>query len=138
MRKPRVLVAGTPRAIGIVRQSLGDTVELVTASNGAEALRRCAGDIALVITHVTFDESRMLDLLQGLRARTASARVPVVCLRLFGSLSEAMRQAIVEALEVLGEARFIDLYELREEFGEATALGKLQELLLEECARLRA
>ncbi len=138
MRKPRVLVAGTAKAIGIVGQSLGDTVELVGASTGAEALRRCGRDIELVITHVTFDESRMLDLLQALRARAASRRLPVVCLRLFGSFSDAMRQAIVEALEVLGEARFIDLYELREEFGEATALRKLKELLMEECGRLRA
>lgn len=110
----------------------------MTASTGAEALRRCGGDIALVITHVTFDESRMLDLLQALRARTARPRVPVVCLRLFGNLSGAMREAIVEALEVLGQARFIDLYELREEFGEAAALERLKERLMEECGRLRA
>lgn len=121
-----------------MRQSLGESAELVTACTGAEALRRCGGDIALVITHVTFDESRMLDLLQALRACTASRRVPVVCLRVFGSLSEAMREAVVEALEVIGDARFIDLYELREEFGEAAALERLRELLMEECGRLRA
>lgn len=121
-----------------MRQSLGDAVEMVSASTAAEALGRCGDDVALVITHVSFDESRMLDLVQALRARSAGRRLPMVCLRLFGSLSGAMRHAIVEALEALGDARFIDLYELREEYGEATALRELKELLTEECSRLRA
>jgi PleD family two-component response regulator len=138
VRRPRVLVAGTARAIRVVRQSLGDTVELVFASTAAEALGHCGGEVDLLVTHVTFDESRMLDLLQSLRARAANRRVPVVCLRLFGNLSEAMRQAIVEALDALGDARFIDLYEMREQLGEDAALRRLGELLREECVRLRA
>ena len=137
MRKPRVLIAGTPRAIGIIEQSLGGAVELVRASAGAEALACCRESIALVVTHVSFDESRMLDFVQALRAQAPERAVPVICLRLLSPLSPRMREAIVEALEVLGATRFIDLYEMRERLGEDAARRQLTQLLLEECARLQ-
>jgi DNA-binding response OmpR family regulator len=132
-----VLVAGTPKAIGIVRAALGKEVEVATASTIADALQRCSADIALVITHVTFDESRMLDFLQALRAARSGDRPPVVCLRLFGPMSEAMRRATLEALEILGVTRFIDLYEMRQRLGEAAARRELAEQLLKECGALR-
>ena len=138
MRKPRVLVAGTPKAIGIVREALGGAVEVVAASTIAEAVRRCTEEIAIVVTHVTFDESRMLDFLDALRVARPNDRPPVLCLRLFGPMSEAMRRATAEALEVLGITKFIDLYEMRERLGEEASRRKLEELLAEECARLKS
>ena len=138
MRKPQVLVAGTARALRIVSEALADSADLVSAVSAAEARQRCGAGIELVVTHITFDESRMLEYVQSLRASAANRDVPVVCLRLFGQLSEARRRGIVNALGVLGNARLIDLYEMREQAGEDAARRQLKELLLQECARLRA
>ena len=137
MRKPRVLIAGTPKAIGIIGAALDDGVEVVTASTIGDALRCCRADIALVITHVTFDESRMLDFLQALHAARGKDRPAVVCLRVFGRMSEALRRATIDALNVLGVTSFIDLYEMRERLGEEASRRELAERLRTICARFR-
>lgn len=129
--KPRVLCAGTQESIDRVRWLLGDEIELIPAYSVAEALSALESGADLVLCHERFDDSRMFDFLGALYARPAGARVPVVCCRLFhGPLSPSARRGIALALEALGVAAFVDLYELEMQYGAAAAERALRDIVI--------
>jgi response regulator RpfG family c-di-GMP phosphodiesterase len=133
-RKPRIVIAGTPTAIGNFSRALGDAAELLTGRTVEEALRLCEEPVDLVLCNVRFDESRVFELLEALHARPPERRLPVVCVRLFRAMSPSLLAATREALTVVGVTRFVDLFELRQRQGLEHALRELRTVVLEEAA----
>ena len=131
-QKQRVLVAGTADAIEAVRQALRDEAEVCPAYSVQEALACFAGDhFVSVACNVRFDESRMFEFLQALMDRSAGVRV--VAFRVEEeALSKSIRDAIRNALEALGVERFVDLSQLRAEYGDEVARETLRKVILEE------
>ena len=77
----------------------------------AEALRALRhGGFQLVVIGLNFDESRMLELLQYVRALPAYKDVPVICVH--GeplNLTDAVMKNIDVAVKALGGVAFLDL-----------------------------
>lgn len=136
-RRPRILAAGTSVAIENFTRALEDHAEIIPAHSVREALDLCDAQIDAVVCNVRFDESRMFEFLQGLAERNRERRMPVICVRMLRNISPATLAAVVEALEVLGVTRFLDLYELRERDGMDAALEALRIAVLEECAKAK-
>lgn len=128
--RPRVLVAGTQQAVERVRGLFGDEIELVAAYSVAEALSAFGRGIDLVLCHERFDDSRMFDFLGALPALPAARQVPVACCRLFHTpLSASASRGIALALEALGVAAFVDLYELEKQHGATAGEQALREIV---------
>jgi hypothetical protein len=122
----RVLVAGTREFIDAARTALAGELELAAAYSVAQALEEADRGVELVLCNVRFDDSRMFDFLGALNAR-APGRMPVVCCRLARApISGGARRGIELALEALGVAAYLDLYELEERHGAAEALARLR------------
>ena len=132
--RPRVLVAGTADAIEALAFALGDDAELVPAESVREALARLdAGPIDTIACNVKFDESRMFEFLQAVMLRQQERPVRIVAFRIDRRpLSASIRNAIQNALEALGVARFIDLAQVRARDGDAVALETLRKIVLDE------
>jgi hypothetical protein len=129
-RKPRVLVAGTQIAIDTCRRLFADDVELVAARSVEEALERLDRSVDLIISSVRFDESRMFDFLEALRAMRASGSAPVLCCRIVRRpLSAAMYHSIETAALALGVKAFLDMDTEIRERGEAEAERRLRDLV---------
>ena len=128
--RPRLLVAGTPEAFATLGELLGEHLELVWASSVKEALGLVDSDIALVICNVRFDESRMFDFLHEMQKRPAAPKIPIICCRISPMpMALASRHAIELALDALGVGVFIDLAQMRRDFGE-TADGMFRSMVL--------
>src|SRR3954466_8538058 len=80
--RPRVLIAGTEIAIATCERLIGEAADVVAARSLAEALERIEPTVALIISSVRFDESRMFDFLTGLEARRDRCRAAVICCRI--------------------------------------------------------
>jgi len=133
-RKPRVLVAGTELAIETCRRLLGESVELIAARSVEEALERLDPALDLIISSVRFDDSRMFDFLQALRAARCAA--PVLCCRMVRTpLSPTMYRSIETATRALGVRAFMDMGTEIQERGETQAERRLRELVYEHLPR---
>jgi response regulator RpfG family c-di-GMP phosphodiesterase len=128
--KPRVLVAGTELAIETCRRILDDEVELLAARSVEEALERVDASVDLIISSVRFDESRMFDFLEALRARRPRCSAAVLCCRMVRRpLSATMYRSIETAALALGVKAFLDMDNEIRERGEAQAERRLRELV---------
>jgi hypothetical protein len=122
-----VLVAGTREAVDSAQAALGGEFELLTAYSVAEALERVESGVELVLCNVRFDDSRMFDFLGALKANPPARAPPVVCFRVMRSrMSVGARRGIELALEALGVAVFLDLYELEQQHGAEAAQAALR------------
>ena len=108
----------------------GGELELERAYSVDEALKRVQAGVDLVLCNVRFDDSRMFDFLGALNVRPAEQQVPVICCRVARvPMSAGARRGIELALEALGVAAFVDLYELEQRDGLPTAHAALRELV---------
>jgi CheY-like chemotaxis protein len=129
--KPHLLAAFPTVAFDTLEKILGEHVELVPVTSMQPALQALERDrqIALVLSGVHFDSSRMYDLLRYVRQRFSA--VPFVCCRVFSSeLPQISREAIALAAQTLGAAGFVDLPALAEEFGQQDAEQRLRAIVL--------
>src|ERR1051325_11452563 len=84
-RRPRVLIAGTHRAIELLEELLRDHAEIVGARSVRDALERLDdGEYDTIACNVRFDESRMFEFLQGVRERPGGEAMRVVSFRAGG------------------------------------------------------
>jgi CheY-like chemotaxis protein len=109
-QKTRVLVATVPEMDERLRECLpGQELFFVrTLHEAIVALRR--NDFQLLVIDLNFDESRMFELLQYVRALPKYEGVPVICV--YGdhlNLSEAVIHNIDVAVKALGGVAFLDL-----------------------------
>jgi len=129
MNKPRVLIAGTDPAVETVQHLLGAEVDYVTANSLDEALRRLDAHPDLILCNVRFDESRMLELLQAVKAEPATRETPFICFRL-APLTAALRKSIEVAVLALGALAFVDLSSLEHDADRDAAEAALREVIL--------
>ena len=110
MPNPRVLVADVPEMDEKLRECLPER-ELVFVRTMSEAIRALRHDgFQLVVIDLNFDESRMLELLQYVRALPAYQEVPVICVHADHlNLSEAVMKNIDVAVKALGGVAFLNL-----------------------------
>ncbi len=109
-RKIGVLCAASPELDDRLRECLpGHEMTLVrTMHQAVSALRR--DGFGLLVIDLNFDESRMFELLQYVRALPKYAEVPVICI--YGdhlNLSDALIRNIDVAVKALGGMAFLDL-----------------------------
>jgi DNA-binding NtrC family response regulator len=132
--RPRVLVAGTADAIEALAAALQGDAELVPAESVTEALAELnRAPFDTIACSVRFDESRMFEFLQAVMERRLTPGVRIVAFRMDDSaLSNSIRNAIRAALEALGVERFIDLSQLRAEYGDDVARETLRKIVLED------
>lgn len=132
-RRPRVLVAGTVDAIEVLAEALQDAAEIVAALSVKEALAHLeAGEFDTIACNVRFDESRMFEFLQAVMERKRGLSLRIVSFRAERSaLKQSTRTAIRNALEALGVERFVDLSQLRAEYGNEVALEALRKIVLD-------
>lgn len=129
MNKPRVLIAGTHPAVETVQHLLGTDVDYVCASSLDEALRRLDAHPDLILCNVRFDESRMLELLQAVKAEPAMRETPFICFRLT-PLTAALRKSIEVAVLALGALAFVDLSSLDRDTDHDATEAALREVIL--------
>jgi CheY-like chemotaxis protein len=106
----RVLAADVPEMDEKLRECLpGHDITFVRTMY--EAMRALRHDgFQLVVIGLEFDESRMLELLQHVRALPAYKEVPVVCVHADNlNLSEAVMKNIDVAVKALGGMGFLNL-----------------------------
>ncbi len=129
MKKPKVLVAGTAPAIETVQELLGSEVDTVAARSMREALRHLQADPDLIMCNVRFDESRMLELLQVVKASAPTRDKPFVCFRLTPA-PPAWEHDIEVAVLAIGGTAFVDLSSLERRRGHDAAVRQLRDIVL--------
>lgn len=135
MVRPRVLVAGTADAIEALVAALHGAAEVVPAKSVKEALAELdrRGPFDTIACSVRFDESRMFEFLQAVMERKLTPRTRIIAFRMNDpALTQSTRNAIRAALEALGVEHFIDLSQLRTEYGEDVARETLRKIVLED------
>ncbi len=124
----RILVAGTQHAFDLCRRLFGDDTDVVCAASLRDALAKLEPSVSVIVCSVRFDESRMFEFLHALQLHPTAKDIPVVCVRTgHAPLSRSTRDAIVAATEALGVQDFIDMHELQQRFGEASAEETLRQ-----------
>jgi len=112
-RKPRALIAVQPAALPLLEDMLGDELDLVPVHSIAEAqsvLERERGSIALILSSLTFSESRTLEFLVAVKADPDTAAIPFLCCRLLvGILSENLVESFGRAAKLCGAADFVNI-----------------------------
>ena len=106
----RVLVADVREADDKIRECLPghDMVFVRTLSDAIRALR--ADGFKLVIIGMHFDESRMFELLQYVKALPEYKEVPVICVQCMEvALADAVLKNMDDAVKALGGTAFVDL-----------------------------
>jgi CheY-like chemotaxis protein len=123
-RRHRVLVAAQPAAMIALARVLGPALEAVYVHTMADALRALeAGGIDAIVCTIKFDESRMMELLQAVKALPACRAIPFICARVLSSaLSDQLVEQLGTACRECGAAGFVDLARLPEAEARA-ALG---------------
>src|SRR5437867_1517933 len=87
--KHRVLIAAQPAAAVVLKEMLDEVVDSISvhsASAGIAVLDAEPGRIALIISTVAFDDSRMLDFLQVVKRNEKTSGIPFVCCRVLSSV----------------------------------------------------
>ncbi len=126
-----ILVADVPELDARLSTVLqGHRLTFVRTMHEAER-RLAAGEFALVIIGLHFDDSRMFDLLRHVRAPGRNQRVPVICLR---GLSHRQAAISSESLKIACEAlegdAFVDFGAYASEAAAEVALREIVEGLL--------
>jgi hypothetical protein len=108
----KVLVADVPEMDERIADCLPGH-DLTFVRSMAEAVGGLRRDgFQLVVIGLHFDESRMFELLQYVRAQERYAHVPIICIQgLEIILPESVRQNIDVAVRALGGTAFLDLRE---------------------------
>ena len=89
---------------------LMDTIHVQTSSEAFRALER--QPIDLIICTIAFDDSRMMEFLQAVKA-TASSSIPFICCRALASvLSDNMVEHLRAACLQCGAAALVDIAKL--------------------------
>jgi hypothetical protein len=112
--KLRVLIASQPAAWLVLREMLEEVMDLVPAHTVFDALtilQRDPAGIALVISTIAFDDSRMMELLYAAKSNPTTGAVPFICCRVLPTivLSEDSVLRVAQVCRFSGAADFIDI-----------------------------
>ncbi|HVE53472.1 MAG TPA: hypothetical protein VNB23_08825 [Ramlibacter sp.] len=130
MSQARILVADTPEAFEIFRETLTSGFTLVRASTLDEARRALHPAPSLVVCGCHFDEGRMYDLLRLVKATPGTGNVPFMAVRCIeGKLEDALYESVKIAVRALGGNAFVDLLRWQQRWGQAEAAHRLTHLV---------
>ena len=130
MSSARILVADTPEAIRVFRETVATPFTLVRATQLDEARRALAPAPQLVVCGCHFDEGRLYDLLRLMKATPEVASVPFLAVRcLEDELESALYESVKIAVRALGGNAFVDLPRWQRRWGEAEAGHRLTQLV---------
>ena len=107
----RVLVAARPTVWREIQAMLDGTVDLVPVHTPHDALRILERErINLILVTVAFDESRMVEFVQAVKAHPAAGAIPLLCARVVPSL---MRDSLIgatrDACKACGAVDLVDV-----------------------------
>lgn len=93
-----------------LKLALDAEFDLVHASKTSEALRALhSGGIDAIVCTIAFDDSRMMDFLQLVKASPATRPIPFICMRVLpGALSDDLVERVSLTCRECG-ADFLDL-----------------------------
>jgi hypothetical protein len=115
-RKPRALIAVQPAALPLVEEMLADMLDVVAVQTISEAeavLERERGRIDLIVSSLTFSESRALEFLVAVKANPDTEAIPFLsCRVLVGILSENLVESFGRAAKLCGAADFVNIGQL--------------------------
>lgn len=108
--KPRLLLAGTPTGLRVLRLIFEGEAELLSAETLPQATRLLAADPDLIVCTLRFDESRMFELLRLVRTYERNRLTPVVCM-LSGptALSDVAIEGLDHAVKAMLANAFLNL-----------------------------
>lgn len=124
----KILVAASPEPRAILQRMLAQH-ELRCPEGLAQAERWLHEQLFdLIVCSVSFDESRMFDLLRLVRSRVEWQRTPFVCARLRANVldSRVAREGVAFTCRALGAAAYLDIadFGLEAESGMQAALER--------------
>ena len=127
----RILLADEPGPLIHLTRALQPFAELPQASNYGVALALLSDhSLDAIIVGVHFSGSQMFNLVKAAKAQPHLKGVPLICVRLLGSiLSLPMLSAVDVACRSLG-VRYVDVLSLIPDLGSEAADGALGRLLL--------
>jgi hypothetical protein len=129
--RPRILVVGTVDAVQTARLIIGDAFEYRSAFSLGEAQAGLDSEVALVVCSMRFDDARMIDFLERVRANAQGAQLPVVCFHPYSrEVSRSAHAAMAAELQRYASARFVDLYATARAHGVSAAAAELREAAL--------
>jgi CheY-like chemotaxis protein len=112
--RQRALVASQPAAWARLQALLApllDTVHVQTSQDAFKTLQR--ERIDLIICTIAFEDSRMIEFLQGVRRTASAGSIPFVCCRALASvLSDNMVEHMRAACLQAGAEALVDIAKL--------------------------
>ncbi|MGQ0652191.1 MAG: hypothetical protein ACT4P4_07995 [Betaproteobacteria bacterium] len=120
----RALIAVQPAAWPRVEEILGDLLDLVPVHTIADAMQVLQSErekIHLIVSSLTFSDSRALEFLVAVKADPASAGIPFLCCRVrVGILSEHLVESLGRAARLCGATEFVNIGHLPPDEARAT------------------
>jgi CheY-like chemotaxis protein len=131
----RVLVAARPEVWEVVKPMLEDEVSLTPAHAMADAFRVLDREqIDLIISTIGFEESRMIEFLEAVKA-SIFARIPFLCARVLpGMIRDALIPTMRDACRACGAVDFVDVARLPPDTAKATLRAAVRTCLQPEQA----
>jgi CheY-like chemotaxis protein len=127
----RILVAGAAQAIKTLQRALDDDIQVISTQSIDDTLRYLDGGIDLVLCSLRFDDSRMFDLLQIIKASPKTRDVPIICVRISNRpIARGVLDATAKAVQAMGVAAFVDISLLEYRHGPEAANKALHEIIL--------
>ena len=109
----KVLVAIRPEDADVMRRFFGDEFDVISCMTLAEAQAALTADLALIACGVHFDDGRMFDLLQLVKADPQLSAIPFWgVLRDDGLLSSAITRGIRTAMKTMGANGLFNLSQI--------------------------
>ena len=110
-RRQSVLLAAQPAAAGALERLLDPALDVVRVHTMANALHALdERRIDAIVCTILFDESRMMEFLQAVKASVATSAIPFICARVLRSaLSDRLVDQLVTACRECGATDFLDL-----------------------------
>jgi hypothetical protein len=131
--KQRLLIAAQPEAAAVLMGMLGETLDLTvvhTINDGVVALKR-ERSIALIVSTVAFDESRMLDFLIAVKTNATISGTPFLCCRILSTVfSEHSMERLGKICRDLGAVAFVDFAALDQRYGSEVARAQFKDAVM--------
>jgi hypothetical protein len=126
----KILVAIRPEDAEVMRRFFGDEFDVINCVTLAEAQTALTADLAMIACGVHFDDGRMFDLLQLVKADPQLSAIPFWgVLRDEGLLSSAITRGIRTAMKTMGASGLFNLSQLAPGRDEDTAYRELRSAL---------
>jgi hypothetical protein len=121
-RTDRVLIAAHPQAAQALQAMLRDIGNLIPAHTTADAFQILEHpQIALIISTIAFDESRMLEFLVSVKGTASVAHIPFLCSRVLpGALRDSLVGSMGAACKACGAVDFVDVARLPPDLAQTT------------------